>query len=395
MKIGHYHTHEAADVFPMMDDARANELTDSIARQGQRLPIVICDGKILDGRNRARACEALGIEPQAEHFGGDPWAFVWDLNATRRDLTADQRYQIWLRVSAKSDEYLAAKRAIEDAANRARSEAAKAQPRSEDGTRLAASQVVGQVAPLPHEPPPAPHKDRAAKAKLSKTSPDTVKRGDALRAAAPALADKVERGEITMAAAQREAKREKVVERLSSIETIEAKAIDGVFDVIVIDPPWPIKKIERDCRPNQVALDYPTMSLEELESLKIPCAEDCHVWLWTTHRFLPLAIGLLSKWGLKYVCAFVWHKPGGFQPVGLPQYNCEFALYARRGAPVFLDTRALPLCFEAPRGSHSEKPEEFYDVLRRVTGGRRLDMFNRRQIEGFEGWGKEAVDGIS
>jgi len=188
----------------------------------------------------------------------------------------------------------------------------------------------------------------------------------------------------------REQKRQHIIDKLEDISVREVKELEGVYDVVVIDPPWDMQKIERDERPNQAEFDYPTMTEEELENLYIPCAEDCHVWLWTTHKFLPMALRLLDIWGLKYVCTFVWHKPGGFQPIGLPQYNCEFVLYARKGTPQFIDTKAFNVCFEAPRGNHSEKPEEFYELIRRVTAGRRLDMFNRRKIQGFEGWGNES-----
>jgi N6-adenosine-specific RNA methylase IME4 len=201
-----------------------------------------------------------------------------------------------------------------------------------------------------------------------------------------------ERGErpITTSGIIQDVKRAKVINNLESVEAQEAKALEGVYDVIVIDPPWQMEKIEREERPNQVAFEYPTMSLDELSRIVVPFAESCHVWLWTTQKFLPHAFGLFAAWDVKYVCTFGWHKNGGFQPIGLPQYNEEFVLYGRVGSPSFVDTKDFKTCFNAPRGKHSEKPTEFYDMVRRVTAGRRLDMFNRRKIEGFDGWGKEA-----
>lgn len=165
---------------------------------------------------------------------------------------------------------------------------------------------------------------------------------------------------------------------------------DGEYSVIVIDPPWPMEKIEREEAPTQTGFDYPTMDEDELAAMELPAADDCHLWMWTTHRFLPMALRLIPQWNFKYVCTFVWHKPGGFQPYGLPQYNCEFALYCRRGSPQFHMTKDFPACFSAPRGKHSEKPEQFYQMVNRVTRGNRIDMFNRRRIKGFDGWGNEA-----
>ena len=205
------------------------------------------------------------------------------------------------------------------------------------------------------------------------------------------VAEKIEGGAKNVAAAIRETQREVVKERLDEQAALPLAEVGGLYDVLVIDPPWEMQKIDRDDRPLQVGLDYATMTEAEIAAVKLPAADDCHVWLWTTQHHLQTAFRLLEAWGLKYVCTFVWHKPGGFQPVGLPQFNCEFALYARKGSPIFQDTKAFSTCFEAPRGEHSEKPEEFYAMVRRVTAGRRLDMYNRRKIEGFDGWGREAA----
>jgi N6-adenosine-specific RNA methylase IME4/ParB-like chromosome segregation protein Spo0J len=194
----------------------------------------------------------------------------------------------------------------------------------------------------------------------------------------------------TVTEAIRETARDRVRANLEDIAMQQTKVAKGLYDVIVIDPPWDMKKVEWDATPEQVGFNYPTMTEAELADLQIPAATDCHLWMWTTQRFLPVALRLLEKWGFKYVCTFVWHKPDGFQPLDLPKYNCEFAIYAKKGVPQFVDTKAFFTCFEAARAKHSEKPEAFYDVVRRVTAGRRLDMFNRRKIEGFDTWGNEA-----
>mgnify|MGYP001605601067 FL=1 len=185
---------------------------------------------------------------------------------------------------------------------------------------------------------------------------------------------------------------EQELDKASTAALLANRAVlpDGKYDVLVIDPPWPIEKIEREVRPRQGEMDYQMMTVEAMGKWKLPMADDCHIWLWTTHKFLPDALALLETWGVAYICTFVWHKPGGFQPFGLPQFNSEFALYGRHGTPSFVDLIDFPTCFMAPRDEHSEKPERFYEIIRRVTSGRRCDLFNRRPILGFDVWGDES-----
>lgn len=179
-------------------------------------------------------------------------------------------------------------------------------------------------------------------------------------------------------------------EEIKKIEQSAITDFTGKYDVVVIDPAWQVEKIERDVSPTQVGLDYPTMSVEEISNFKIPAKDNCHLFLWTTHKFLPDSFEILKEWGFKYVCCMVWHKNGGFQPFNLPQYNCEFVLYSRKGTPKFKETKNFFTCFSANRTRHSEKPEEFYNLLRRITVGKRIDIFNRRKIEGFDRYGNEA-----
>jgi N6-adenosine-specific RNA methylase IME4 len=191
----------------------------------------------------------------------------------------------------------------------------------------------------------------------------------------------------------REERREEAA--ISNAATAAVVVLDPVrtYETIVLDPPWPMQKIERDVRPNQVAFDYPTMSEIELaafgDKLGRMAADDCHLFMWTTQKHLPTALELIDGYGFRYVLVMVWHKAGGFQPVGLPQYNCEFVVYARKGTPKFTTTQGFFCCFNGPRREHSRKPDEFYDMIRLVTAGPRIDVFSREEREGFEQYGNE------
>jgi hypothetical protein len=87
--------HPLAGLFPIMTDAELDELGEDMLKHGQREPIWLYEGKILDGRNRYRACLMKGIEPVAtETRVADPLAFVISLNLKRRHLDASQRAMV-------------------------------------------------------------------------------------------------------------------------------------------------------------------------------------------------------------------------------------------------------------------------------------------------------------
>lgn len=95
-----YEFHPLAEIFPMFDDNRLAELKDDIEQHGQHTPIVIYDGKILDGRNRYNALRTLGIEPKVvEYDGKDPLSYVVSLNLHRRHLDEIARAEIVLKIA--------------------------------------------------------------------------------------------------------------------------------------------------------------------------------------------------------------------------------------------------------------------------------------------------------
>ena len=172
----------------------------------------------------------------------------------------------------------------------------------------------------------------------------------------------------------------------------------GRFRCIVADPPWEMKRGSsyswRKGRMSgeRITLDYPTMTLAEIEALPVEgvADKDAHLFMWTTQRHLEASYGIVRAWGFVPTCALVWCKaPHGWGPGGVFQSTVEFCLYGRRGKPLPNRHTINRQWWEWPRSRHSAKPEAFQDMVETVTPGPRLELFARRQREGWTCWGNE------
>ena len=370
--------HPIADIFPLLDGQPFRDLVDDIRQHGLREPIWVYEDQILDGRNRWRACCEVNAALRFKQYeGDDPVGFVVSLNLHRRHLNESQRGM----VGSKLAKLKVGKPNREN---------------STDYSNKSAAELLNV----------SDYTIKSAKKVQNKGTPDLIKKVEAGTVRVSTAADIatlpenqqdiiVGLGEKAILMAAKEIRSKKAAVRREENERIRQQAMaieppEGQYRCIVMDPPWPMKKISRDLYPEQTPeLDYPTLSLEDIKRLTVPAAEQCHLWLWTTQRFLWDARDMLVDWGFTCLAVMVWHKAGGFQPAGLPQFNCEFVIIGRRGALEFNDTKNFPLCFQAPRREHSRKPDEFYDLVSRVSPEPRIDMFSREPREGFAQFGAE------
>ncbi|MBA3768051.1 MAG: ParB N-terminal domain-containing protein, partial [Acidobacteria bacterium] len=84
--------HELSNIFPMMSEVEFDSLVADIKEHGLREAIWTHDGKIIDGRNRFKACQKLGVKPAFRKWDGKGSliSFVVSHNLHRRNLSTSQ-----------------------------------------------------------------------------------------------------------------------------------------------------------------------------------------------------------------------------------------------------------------------------------------------------------------
>jgi N6-adenosine-specific RNA methylase IME4 len=178
--------------------------------------------------------------------------------------------------------------------------------------------------------------------------------------------------------------------KLDEARVLQLQPRVGRYRTLIIDPPWDYEwlSVGGASKPG-----YATMTHEELLKLdpaKLP-EDECHLYLWTTNNFLLRAADLMRAWGFEpdYKTVITWIKTdrNGKPKIGLGTYfrnTTEHVLFGSRGG---LGTRCkdIPTHFLAPVGRHSEKPEAFYEIVRRASYLPAGEAFQRKERKGFVG----------
>lgn len=175
----------------------------------------------------------------------------------------------------------------------------------------------------------------------------------------------------------------------------EQGEVTGTYRVLYADPPW---QYSDDLIEGYGAAEhhYPSMSLTDLRELKVRGREveelaedDAVLFLWATSPLLPQALDLMGEWGFSYKASFVWdkvrHNFGHYNSV-----RHEFLLIGTRGscAPELEEGSLHDSVVSIERTEHSEKPEEFREIIGTLyPKGRRLELFARTEAAGWDSWG--------
>lgn len=364
---------EFKKLIPALTQEEFKQLEDNCLKEGIRESILTWNGFIIDGHNRYEIATKwnLDFETKSKHFKNEEEVKEWMIlnQFGRRNLSNYQRSVLALQLE----------------------EVFKEKAKEQQGKRndLTSYKNLEQV---------RTHKELE---KVANVSHETIRKVKVIEQKAPEeVKAKLSTGEVSINQVYQEIKKEeKKAERIEliekQIEEIEQgllPELEGLFDVVSVDPPWPYEGENKnitsfDSVGRRVANPYPEMSIEEIKQINLPLMKDSIVLLWTTHKFLPDSFEILKQWGLDYKATLVWNK----EKIGMGAWfrmQCEFCLIGIKGKPYWENTSYRDILNE-PRREHSRKPDSFFEMIENITKGRRLEYFSREKRNGWEVFGND------
>ena len=371
--------HPVADIFPLMAGKEFAELVSDIRENGLRRPILLhADGRVLDGRNRYRACVEAGVEPR---FEAAPEAasmvrLLLSLNLHRRHLTSDQKAVC----AVEALPFLK-----EEAAQRQKCGF------SADGTAGGRGRKKNLGQKIDEGLDPNAGRATQQAAALFGTNRQYVADAEKLAKEDPEAFNHVKHGAAHLSNVMRERRRS---ERLMQL-TLATPSADGPFPLVLADPPWRYEFPVSDSR--RIENQYETQTTDDIatdEDVLRLIGENCVLFLWAPSPKVVEATTVLQQWGFTYRTSMVWVK----DRIGVGYYarqRHEWLLIGVKGSmPVPAESARPDSVIEAPRRKHSKKPDEVYHRIDRMypefrDERYRIELYAREKREGWSSWGNE------
>ena len=365
---------EFKKLIPPLTTEEYKQLEDNCLEEGIREKIILWNNYIIDGHNRYNIAKQwnLEFETESKNFSSEEAVKEWMIlnQFGRRNLSNYQRSVLALQ--------------LEDVFR------AKAKEKQKEAGGA-----------LPQISAKAPIETRKELSKVAAVSHDTIAKVKKIQEKAPEeIKAKLATGEVSINAAYKEIKKEEkkeeriniIKEQIKDIESGKVTELKGLYNVISIDPAWNYEGENKnitsyDANGRRVANPYPEMSTQEIKDIKLPLLNDSVVFLWTTHKFLPDAFDILKNWNLDYKATLVWNK----EKIGMGAWfrmQCEFCLVGIKGKPYWDNTTYRDIINE-PRRQHSRKPDAFFDMVDKITLGRKLEYFSREKRQGWDVFGND------
>lgn len=392
--------HEYAAIFEMMDGDRFDELVADIKQKGLFVPIVLFEGKILDGRNRYLACKKAGVEPKYVEWTGPGLAtdYVWSLNASRRHLVGNA-------VAMAAGRYAIAREgeAKERQGGKGRFGSLQNCDKPEDyGRSVTKAAEKFNVSPRTVSSATKVIKEGAPELQKAVSENKVSVSAAADIATAPiqeqvAIAAMSEKEIIEAAkdirAKKATAKRQERIAKITEIANDNSElSTDRKYPVIYADPPWRYDYAETENR--AIENQYPSMSLDDICALPVAvlATNDAALFMWTTAPKLQESFRVIEAWGFTYKTCAIWDK----QKIGMGYYfrvQHEILMIATRGSlPTPLPENRPRSVLSYPYSAHSAKPHEFYDILNNMYPELpKIELFCRTPQPGWAVWGNQSA----
>lgn len=383
-----------AEAFPPMRVEEFEALKASIARNGLQEPLLIWQGRVIDGRHRLKACQALNITPAVKVLDGsyeEAKSVAFAANVNRRHLRTGQSALLAAQLATRRPGQTKTAKAIGPVLSQ--EEAAKLFAVGRDSVQKACRLLA--------------HGDQELLTSVQNgtmrlheaiTMMETDKKGLLAKTSAE------ERTALRKAAVVKERlgqeSRDKRLRMQAEVSKANLALPSGArYSVVLADPPWDYG-MPNDRAPSRILPheQYPTMTTDAVCAMDVPslAANDAMLFLWCPTSLLLDGLRVMASWGFEYRSNWVWQKTGSQLHCGggTAMVHHEMLLVGKRGKGLSIADTALrkPSVLSAPVTKHSAKPDIFHEQIEVLYPHvSKIELFSRSARDGWTVWGNQAA----